>query len=134
MGCDIHAWIERRQLAAKPGPWEMVLDLDDAKADTRPARRHYGRFAKLAGVRGDGPEAKGIPEDVSAEVSEHSENMGSDGHSHSWNDFDEALSIWRETEPSPTGISQDRNIASWQLFGYVPDAGYEYRIVYFFDN
>lgn len=80
MGCDIHSHAERKNAA---GQWEKVPDL--APFDSR----GYGTFGFLADVRnysGLTPiaEARGLPEDVSAEVAAEHEGWSSDAHSASW--------------------------------------------------
>lgn len=96
MGADIHIYAERR---LKDGSWSFYRDyasqdrrmyenVPNPEAVTalwpKVADRDYGFFADLAGVRGPGPEPKGLPEDVSPLVAELSRAWGSDGHSHSW--------------------------------------------------
>ena len=48
----------------------------------RLGRRDYGFFARLAGVRGDGPEPNGVPSDASALTQRHISRWEGDGHSH----------------------------------------------------
>ena len=48
----------------------------------RLGRRDYGFFARLAGVRGDGPEPNGVPPDASALTQRCVSRWESDGHSH----------------------------------------------------
>ena len=48
----------------------------------RLGRRDYDFFARLAGVRGDGPEPNGVPPDASALTQRHVSRWGDDGHSH----------------------------------------------------
>lgn len=48
----------------------------------RLGRRDYDFFARLAGVRGDGPEPNGVPSDVSALTQRHISRWEGDGHSH----------------------------------------------------
>lgn len=97
MGADIHIYAERK---LRDGTWSMCRDYKATSPqlyeglkladDTYPmlftkARgRHYDFFAALAGVRGDGPEPKGLPPDVSPLVKEISDGWDVDGHSHSW--------------------------------------------------
>jgi len=44
--------------------------------------RDYDFFAAIAGVRGEGPEPNGIPEDASALARIYIDQYGADGHSH----------------------------------------------------
>lgn len=48
----------------------------------RLGRRDYGFFARLAGVRGDGPEPNGVPSDASALTQRCVMRWEGDGHSH----------------------------------------------------
>lgn len=48
----------------------------------RLGRRDYGFFARLAGVRGDGPEPNGVPSDASALTQRCVTRWEGDGHSH----------------------------------------------------
>ncbi len=48
----------------------------------RLGRRDYKFFARLAGVRGDGPEPNGVPPDASAMSQRCVLRWGSDNHSH----------------------------------------------------
>ncbi len=48
----------------------------------RLGRRDYDFFARLAGVRGDGPEPNGVPPDASALTQRYISRWGGDGHSH----------------------------------------------------
>lgn len=48
----------------------------------RLGRRDYDFFARLAGVRGDGPEPNGVPSDVSALTQRYISRWGDNGHSH----------------------------------------------------
>lgn len=48
----------------------------------RLGRRDYKFFARLAGVRGDGPEPNGVPPDASALTQRCISRWGDDGHSH----------------------------------------------------
>lgn len=87
MGCDIHLHVEKKV----NGKW---VEVPDVGYDNR----NYKVFAILANVRngygfagcptGRGfksiSEPKGLPDDASKEVKEHSESWGVDGHSHSY--------------------------------------------------
>lgn len=59
MGCDIHCYIEFKE----PGNngWNPF-------GGKTYVGRNYAMFAALAGVRGDGPPAKGLPEDIAYEA------------------------------------------------------------------
>lgn len=51
--------------------------------------RNYQLFGLLAGVRCEGPRAKGIPENVSKIIAQSCEEYGEDGHSHSYSSLEE---------------------------------------------
>lgn len=128
MGCDIHGWVERKVFHG----WVAVSELRD-----KGRNRNYQRFAKLAGVRGDGPVARGIPLDVSETAKYHIERWGSDGHSHSWIELKDAAKIFAETAWNPSEYE-----LKWPESAYFDvDLDYrkggsidEYRLVFWFDN
>lgn len=145
MGCDIHAFIERRkqERIAAGEAWEFVLS---DRGEPYWGGRNYARFSVLAGVRAAGHEKpgglpKGLPENISSHVRAEYDSWGGDGHSHSWHEFWEALTIWMETDYEMQPGSGPHSLAgatpevqAWQIFGHVPEPGYDYRIVYWFDN
>ena len=89
MGCDIHMYIERR-ICAGVGKWCMC----EAVSFPNPAiRRDYVFFAALAGVRGEGPEPKGLPADASDSVGMFADDFASDGHSHSWESLKDFVNL-----------------------------------------
>lgn len=142
MGCDIHLFLERHHPRMPHDRWQFVREIENGLGD--PGGRNYARFARLAGVRGDGPAAKGLPGDVSREVSYNYDEWGSDGHGHSWYLLEDALPIFVETTYiRPYGqfdhearevIPHDPNVQYWQVFGVVPEYPGQYRIVFWFDN
>lgn len=88
-------------------------------------------------MRGDGPAARGLPDDASMGVRVLSDDWGPDGHSHSWYALEEALPIFMETyHPFEANklLSDDPHVACWQMFGVVHDAAERYRLVFWFDN
>ena len=118
MGCDIHGWVEKKV----NDKWVAYLELRDRE-------RNYERFAALAGVRGEGPQAKGVPPDVSETTKLHIDEEGADGHSHSYMALTEAYKIFRET-------NRKKFYSEHDAFG-VDDYGEgygDYRIVFWFDN
>lgn len=85
MGCDIHAYAERR---GEDGNWELIQEVFDG--------RSYSVFAFLAGVRnysGIVPisEPRGIPDDISSGVRAKLEPWEGDVHSKSWLSMQELL-------------------------------------------
>lgn len=141
MGCDIHLVLERKQ----GDKWVGVNAFDcghDSQGNFRipsARNRNYKRFAALAGVRGDGPEAKGLPKDVS-ELSELlAHDWGNDGHSHSWMGLSEASRVFLETDwpcKDEDNESFKQSYPAYHFFGVESDEAnrHEYRIVFWFDN
>lgn len=90
MGCDIHAFAER-----KVGDRYEVIKGEKFSDGEGPFHwRSYGVFGFLAGVRNYSaipPIApdRGIPDDVSDEVAAQVAGYGFDGHSHTWVAVDE---------------------------------------------
>lgn len=131
MGCDIHGSVEK----LIDGKWVMVDRLRD-KARVR----NYTRFAKLAGVRGEGPPARGLPTDISESTELHVNEWGGDGHSHSYLDIDAAANIFKETEFQPNDFVQKYPVSHFFDIDdeTCPSCGRpvknEYRIVFWFDN
>lgn len=129
MGCDIHGWIERKTSSG----WVAVNELKD-----KGRSRNYERFAKLAGVRGDGPEPRGMPCDVSATAKYHIEQWDTDGHSHSWLPIAEAAPIFLATAWQPEDFEKKYPLSSFfdLEIGDIPSQGTvdEYRLVFWFDN
>lgn len=102
MGCDIRPVLERRWANPKTGETKWVGLHDYPYTNIPevwqggqvvaknvfhipwPQQRNYGLFARLAGVRGDGPEPKGLPEDASDLTLLAIGDTNGDLHSHSW--------------------------------------------------
>lgn len=162
MGADIHLYVEKR---LSNGEWAMVRNLNEtivltglstAPGTDKPRSgywklggRNYRLFARLAAVRGDGPEPKGLPKDVSGYVLEESYGFGSDGHSHSWStplEFMEAYIGAREPYDAVDELDEYLQIriaegAASALAHFMADMCSldmgprdEYRFVYWFDN
>lgn len=125
MGCDIHLYVEKKH----KDKWVMVHEV---RGEGR--QRNYRRFASIAGVRGDGPEPKGLPLDVSESVSMHADDWDGDGHSHSWLPMAEAIQAWQQPH-----FPDDKPV-EWPLWHHFEidngdDADLsEYRVVFWFDN
>lgn len=147
MGCDIHGLVERR-INKKWVTWITIGHVTLSSYDRReneldsafPAAlsRNYVRFAALAGVRGDGPAPKGVPEDASESARAIISGYGRDGHSHSHLLLAEAARIFSETEGWRTWETPDwygRKYPVAFFFG-VDDADdlADYRLVFWFDN
>lgn len=122
MGCDIHGWVEVK----KDDKWIAVQEIEDRS-------RNYKRFAALAGVRGEGPEPRGIPHDVSDTVRYHIEYWGVDGHSHSQMSLRDAAKVWLETDWAPNYHKK-----RYPILAYIgiasDDCTEDFRVVFWFDN
>jgi hypothetical protein len=134
MGCDIHTVLEKY--------WEMGDRWVGVQAGVC-TERNYTRFGMLAGVRNDGPEAKGLPEDASdMAVMYYSNN--DDLHSHSYNYLEEFLQIVCKTDEMPADKNKaymqamlDGKFYEWAMREYLglwDDDISQYRVVYCFDN
>jgi hypothetical protein len=114
--------------------------------------RNYELFARLASVRGDGREPRGLPEDVSEMVQMYADGWSGDGHSHSWlsaSDFADdyyGIQVLKEDEPMleyhQNILQVDKNYAVLQFLqemcgvsgiGEQTQAN-EFRFVFWFDN
>jgi hypothetical protein len=140
MGCDIHLVLERRR---KDGKW-VAIDtftghesaLDKGYAWPAATSRNYQRFAALAGVRGDGPAARGMPDDASETARFLAEEKwDSDGHTHSWLPLAEAADIFLRTHGPVEADSFAAKYPCAYFFGIDSDEGFDaYRLVFWFDN
>lgn len=141
MGCDIHMVVEER---IAPGWWTPVRmmycfnSIYKTEHGTRFASpiacsRNYERFAALAGVRGDGPEASGLPSDVNPATRHFLEHHGGD-HSASWLPLAEALKRFVATEYyDDLADHEKKHPASFYFF--LDDVNLEkYRLVFNFDS
>lgn len=86
MGCDIHLHIEIKV----GGRWEHYTEAEIG--------RWYSLFGKMAGVRDHTVEPisppKGIPDDMNIITKMDYDNWGSDGHSHSWFNKEEIITLY----------------------------------------
>lgn len=154
MGCDIHIVIERKY----KDKWVGVRT--DQSVPTKhynedgwdynsPAVgwRDYGFFARLAGVRGSGPNPEGVPDDASDLTRALVEQWDSDGHSYSHLPLEEFAQRWvagddeflaartkERLEGGDTLWARTLDKASIGAFdGYADDIN-EFRVVFWFDN
>ena len=130
MGCDIHATVEK-----KVGDrWVMVNRLD-FRSRPEAMQRNYKRFAALAGVRGDGPDPRGLPPDISESTKLYADEWKADGHSHSFLELNEAAKIFLDNEWPAKGISDyAKKYPSEHYFSIHEAKPGEYRLVFWFDN
>lgn len=106
MGCDIHVVVVKKkgsgyEILWDPGEfWRTAEDrsMEDTDAHWKHTRlvhaRNYERFAKLSGVRGEGPEANGWPDWVTG----HPDQTDPDLHSHTHYPIRTAAKIFKATE------------------------------------
>lgn len=137
MGCDIHGTIEwKPDDPVYGGRWVAVSKL------TNEGRwRNYKRFAALAGVRGDGPEANGAPPDMSDSTRLELDDMAGDAHSACWFPLAVAVMLFKGTEQQEWLVGSDKQ----KYFEHCPEYLYfglenlhkpmsQYRVVCWFDN
>lgn len=161
MGADIHMYAEKR---LKSGEWATVNTFAPVakQAMGLPAEnaydwmfyeveaRNYRLFANLAGVRGFGPEPKGIPDDASPLFKEFAASWANDGHSHSYCSASQFIECYLDTLDSTDTLV--KNYAAWVLDVGANNAALRfldtycairvseddkadnYRFVFFFDN
>jgi hypothetical protein len=89
--------------------------------------RNYQLFAKLAGVRGNGPQAKGVPDDASPLYREYVDSWRNDGHSHSWCTAAEFITRFIDT------LDKDDPIVK-AYAGWVLEVGHGNAVLTFLDN
>jgi hypothetical protein len=131
MGCDIHAFLERKH----KGKYVMVKELQrgygkDCYHAYEMVDRSYDFFAALAGVRGEGPVAIGLPRDLSESVAYFMDDGGSDFHSHSWMMADRFCQIYREVAKTYGHIIETSDVELLREDYPTTDD----RIVFAFDN
>jgi hypothetical protein len=143
MGCDIHLTVEKKvgskwiAVNTMNGGHTGRFEKDDSNWDwaSPVARdRNYKRFAALAGVRGDGPEARGVPDDVSETTRFLIDDYGADGHSHSWLPMREAVDIFVRTHWRDEKRPHLLDYPASYFFEVDDDNLDAYRIVFWFDN
>lgn len=122
MGCDISALIERKV----GDKWVMVNRLHGEAT-----RRNYVRFAALAGVRGDGPAAKGLPDDISESGRLYADEWEGDAHSHSFLGAEEAARIFLATAHEPDNYAKNYPCS---YFFEIEREEDNHRLVFWFDN
>jgi len=125
MGCDIHFFVEKK-IGNKWVSVDEWKDYDGWKTvDYKKAfysNRNYDLFAILANVRngygfagcdtGNGfipiSMPRGLPDNVSQEVGNHSKQYGEDGHSHSYLTVKELLAYdWNQTTKKRGVVSEE---------------------------
>ena len=176
MGADIHMVLEKRatvrdrevwigvnafpyvtcqvhnQVKGDGDRWASVVGRASWFADDR----NYSLFAALAGVRGSGPDPKGLPDDASDLTLLMSDRWGDDGHSHSWMLMGEALPIFlangqlgpaseavvKAMKTGTAVVNEDAFAHFWPLDERYDDEGEplgmesldDFRLCFWFDN
>ena len=165
MGADIHLYAEMR---LPSGSWVCVRDLNSAIRNQglrsyeegksvpshsywRLCDRNYALFAALAGVRGEGPKPKDLPEDVSEYVQYWADRWDGDAHSHSWCTAQEFMTAWIRVgrDINNPSVSEYHKIAlesgmnhavlafMWEMCSVdseISSDANDYRFVFWFDN
>ncbi len=167
MGCDIHWIIEKRNTeSGLDDVWVGVATNcntpalpvsanlpDEYNTLTQPiySGRDYAFFAALAGVRGDGPDPRGVPPDASTLARMDIDNYGVSGHSYSWATLLEFVLAWLKVNKQQEHDACVAALAARRLDGTpLPEEarqilGYytgisrfnkldDYRVIYYFDN
>ena len=142
MGCDIHPYCEKKIM----GKW-ILASFSKRTAESHPDQfwrdradsfpecyfqRDYHLFSALAGVRGDsfvfGP-PRGLPDDVSDDVRQMSDDYGVGGHSHSYVTLKELLE-WEDHR----SMSREFSWTVDQMTDLADGKPEEVRMVFWFDN
>lgn len=142
MGCDIHLVVERKEIydwiaVHIPEGWSLLPGHGRHQDWASPLcrARNYERFSALAGVRGNGPKPRGVPDDAAQTTRYMIAKYGPDGHSHSWLPLDKATEIFLQTERADLGNFERQYPASTYFNVESEDMGMaEWRVVFWFDN
>ena len=132
MGTHIRTMLEKEI----NGEWVLVhVPHWNAPAECR----NYDRFAKLAGVRGDGPAPKGAPSDISKGAQYRLGKYGSDAHSVSYDTLIRFLDVCKETERDSTWDYSSYKTSDfcehYLGIGFDKDERVDdFRVVYWFDS
>lgn len=149
MGCDIHGTVEHYI----DGEWVLIREIPYPKKYDHDGKesaqdRLYDRFALLAGVRGEGPAPKGLPDDISAGTKYYFEGWEADAHSMSWNNAVEFVAICeqtsnRERSKWALALPEQESLSYWLEIDdyydreqhYEPlEVAVKWRVIYWFDN
>jgi hypothetical protein len=132
MGCDIHIVLERRKTDKPCAKWIGVTATDHHPGPRIPvAQRDYDFFAEVANVRGKGTHyPRNLPEDVSELAWEQYMRSPRDHHSPSHMPLDEFCAAYAKVNPTKVRAE----FAGSDLFGVYGDDGFDYRVVFWFDN
>lgn len=151
MGCDIHVVLEKQYKTGDSIEWVglncfapiVPLSVGSFRKTNETTYwcitdRNYELFSALAGVRGNGPEPRGLPEDASLLTLMKLEPWGQDAHSISWGTLDDIGGLFLAHYAPEFSLEGHRKDVLLSLFGVLsyPDNVdlSEYRVVYWFDN
>lgn len=137
MGCDIHLVLEKKWTDHKGRTKWVGIPMERC-----PRTRNYHRFGLLAGVRGDGPDARGLPDDASDLARMEIERWDGDGHSHSWCPLREFVQACLASEHDPEKMLDAEDPRTKDPFCHYfgleffwgDDGPDNYRVVFWFDN
>ena len=151
MGCDIHMFPEYR---VDGGAWQSHPDIMvEIEEEGTPDEyvyisydegigRNYALFADMAGVRGNGPDPKGIPEGVSPIVARVIKSWSGDGHSFSYMSLGELKKLMKK---HGYDVKNNKMFTSCQQLSKElsqidkilldgPKSIVEFRVIFFFDS
>lgn len=152
MGADIHLYPEYR---VDGGAWQSHPDIiietegeapDEftyIRYDDDGIGRNYSLFADMAGVRGDGLDPLGVPEDISPLVKQAIEYWEADGHSHSYMSLESLKKLMQKRGytirdnrmfKSCNKIAKELAKIDKILLDSSEGSVVEFRVVFFFDN
>lgn len=139
---DGHGWVGQHTFPSVAiGYPEKLVELAKANNLYLPGHafwpvkdRNYALFGALAGVLDDGPEARGLPDDISPLAKDFVTMWGADGHTHTWYTLDEALPIFAAHCCPDELLGESRHWISNRLFEVDHDDLANYRLIIFFDN
>lgn len=137
MGCDIHLVLEVKDGRGWTGLHSFAAYRQNGNAHRcfPPATtRNYTRFARLAGVRGEGPPPRGLPSDPSDLTDMLTRQWGSDDHSHSWLPVKDAAMIFMQTDNPESLDDYAKEHPETHYFNVDDDQVDQYRLVFWFDN
>jgi hypothetical protein len=146
MGADIHMVLEQRfedrwvGLHDYPYINKTAVESDSGTPLSRyffwkATNRNYKLFAAIAGVRGEGPDPKGVPDDASDLAHLAIESYGGDGHSHTWLSEEEAIRTWAPyVLKDGDWVAPERRQKVGDYLGMDDVGRDQYRLVIFFDN
>ena len=149
MGADIHMVLERStkefgwvgiQTFASMSIYNYAANEGKGRIDTYCSivarNRNYELFAKLAGVRGDGPEPKGLPDDASPLTLMKLSEENDDLHSHTWWMLEQALPLFAAPHLGAQLLEPNARNNAMRMFGLYEgeDDAADYRLCIAFDN